>query len=112
MALSQQSGSCGGEADAFRDLPRRRRGSSGGIPLLRNPLRAARDSRRSRRSCSTTLIQSITTPTVAPITHTAIGAKNAICSSEYFVTAAPINQIASTATITPARSRWSFTSAG
>ena len=30
---------CGGAADAFRDVPRRRRGSSGGIRLLRNPAR-------------------------------------------------------------------------
>ena len=31
-------GSCGPEGDAFRDLPRRRRGSSGGIPLGGIPL--------------------------------------------------------------------------
>ena len=30
-------GGCGGEADAFRDLPRRRRGSERGISLLRDP---------------------------------------------------------------------------
>ena len=32
--------SCGAEGDAFRDLPRRRRGSSGGNPLGGFPLRA------------------------------------------------------------------------
>ena len=52
-----------------------------------------------------TLTQSSTTPTVAPTTQTASGAKNAICSSEYFVTAAPTSQMTSTATITAARSR-------
>ncbi len=47
----------------------------------------------------------MTTAAVAPSTQTAIGAKKAICSSEYFVTAAPTSQIASTATIAPARTR-------
>ena len=42
---SGQRGCCGGEAAAFRDVPRRRRGSSGGIPLLRNP--ASRSKRSS-----------------------------------------------------------------
>ena len=37
--------------------------------------------------------QSRTMPIVAPTTTTAIGARNAICSSEYFVTAAPTSQI-------------------
>ena len=37
---------CGGEADAFRDLPRRRRGSSRGIRLLPNPAWRASDEQR------------------------------------------------------------------
>ncbi len=32
-----ERGSCGAEGDAFRGVPRRRRGSERGIPLLRNP---------------------------------------------------------------------------
>ena len=59
---------------------------------------------RSRRAWAITLTQSITTAAVAPSTHTAMGAKNAICSSEYLVTAAPTSQIASTATTIPATS--------
>ena len=40
-----------------------------------------------------TFTQRRTSPTVAPTTTTAIGVRNAICSSEYFVTAAPTSQI-------------------
>ena len=96
---------CGGEADAFRDLPRRRRGHAAGFRFCGIPLRAASESCRSRRSWRITLTQINTTPTVAPMTQTAIGANNAICSSEYFVTAAPTSQMTTTATITTARRR-------
>jgi hypothetical protein len=58
------------------------------------------------------LTHSITTATVAPITQTAIGAKNAICSTEYFVTAAPTSQIATTARIIRATRRRSFMCGG
>ena len=59
-----------------------------------------------------TLTHSMTTAADAPITHTAIGAKNAICSTEYLVTAAPTSQMTSTAaTITATRRRF-FTPAG
>jgi hypothetical protein len=41
-ALAHCRGSCGAEGDAFRDVPRRRRGSSRGIPPLRNSAWRAR----------------------------------------------------------------------
>jgi hypothetical protein len=58
----------------------------------------------------TIFTHSSTSPTVAPTTMTAIGVKYAICSSEYFVTAAPTSQIASTATTITTHNRRSFTS--
>ena len=61
------------------------------------PLRAASAARRSRRSCTITFTHSITTAADAPITQTPIGAKKAICSIEYLVTAAPTSQMTSTA---------------
>ena len=53
---------------------------------------------RPRIDSTATLTQSRTSPTVAPTTTTASGAKNAICSSEYLVTHVPISQIATTTT--------------
>jgi len=47
---------------------------------------------------------------VAPTTTTAIGVTNAICSSEYFVTAAPPSQIAPTTRVIAATSFHLFTS--
>jgi len=47
---------------------------------------------------------------VAPTTRTAIGVTYAICSSEYFVTAAPTSQIASTTPTMATQTRRSFTS--
>ena len=55
------------------------------------------------------MTHSITTAAVAPITQTAIGAKNAICSSEYLVTAVPTSQMTSTATTTPITTARFFT---
>ena len=57
-----------------------------------------------------TFTQRRTIAIVAPTTTTAIGVTNAICSSEYFVTAAPTSQIASTTTAITTQSRLSFTS--
>jgi hypothetical protein len=47
---------------------------------------------------------------VTPTTTTAMGVTNAICSSEYFVTAAPPSQTARTTIAITAQSRLSFTS--
>ena len=55
--------------------------------------------RRRRSESLTTFTQRSTRPTVAPTTTTAIGVTNAICSSEYFVTAAPTSQMTRTTTI-------------
>ena len=53
----------------------------------------------------TTFTQRSTIPIVAPTTTTATGVTNAICSSEYFVTAAPTSQIVSTTTAMTAHTR-------
>ena len=60
---------------------------------------AFRLARRSSRDWRTIFTHSITSPIVAPTTTTATGARYAICSSEYFVTAAPTSQITITAPV-------------
>ena len=56
-----------------------------------------------------TFTQSSTRPAVTPTTTTAMGVTNAICSSEYFVTAAPPSHTARTTTGITTQSRLSFT---
>ena len=51
---------CGGEAAAFRDVPRRRRGSSGGIPRERNP--ASRSKRQTAFEATIGLVVGASTP--------------------------------------------------
>ncbi len=57
-----------------------------------------------------TFTQSSTSPTVAPTTTIAMGVTYAICSSEYFVTAAPTSQTARTMTAMTTHMRRSLTS--